>query len=171
MPKQRLERKLSSPAIKHMVVANMASAILQVRKKEDVVAKAVGITKEKKILNQNRKELAKFENKLDEIVANVHNILSSISMEDVARVGRGHSKELVEQIPEKSTNPEVLALYMMFVNFQDCPDKKMDEILKPLLAEDYIDLVDFLSVRVGLEKNVADDLYWLAVKLIEDIKR
>jgi hypothetical protein len=163
--------RLSAPAIKHIVILNMAIAILKVRKYEDVVSKAVGITKDKKILNQKRKLLAKVDNAINEIEKLTDAVFSQMSDTDIERVRKLNSAQLIQQIPEDSTNPEILALYLLYINFNDDIDKKMDPLLNPCKEIDYFELILMLSEDVGLEKNVSEDMYVLAQKLIEQIKK
>jgi len=92
-------KPMSTPAIKHAAVFNMAIGTLKVRKFNDVVAKAVTITKEKKQLNRMRKVLTKV-------------------------------------------------------------DKEID----------YMSLIITISEEIGLTKDVSDDMYELALRMIEDIQ-
>ncbi len=164
-------KRLSTPAIKHLVILNMAVGILQVRKFNDVVAKAVNITTDTKILNQKRKELVKVQKQLDTITDLVAEIFPKISIQDASRVKKGHTPSLIQQIPETTTNPETLALSMLFINFQDVIDPKMDELLKPCLAFDYHKIIVTISEEIGLQKEVGEDMYVLADDLIRQIRR
>jgi len=163
--------RLPTPAIKHIVILNFATAILKVRKIEDVVSKAVGLTKDKKVLNQKRKVLVLVDRKLKEIEMLGAIVFNQMSPSDLSRVKKGHSAWLVSQIPEKTTSPEILALYMLFLNFQDLPDTKMSKLLAPALEIDYMELIITISEEIGLEKDVADEMYELALHLVEQIKK
>jgi len=163
--------ELSSPAIKHLIVFNMAVGILKVRKFDDVVKKAVNITDDKKHLNKMRKVLAKVETKIDEITKLTDVIFSKLSKSDLSRIAKGHKEQIIAKIPETSTNPEVLGLYLLFLEFQDLPDKKLDEVMSPLLEFDYIKLIDIISEQIGLQRDVADDMFELALELIKEVKK
>ena len=164
-------KQLSTPAIKHLVVLNMAIGILKVRKFKDVIAKAVGITKDKKRLNQMRKTLPLVEDELEKITDLINPIFSQINKADLARIKKGHSAKIISMIPETKTNPEILSLYMLFLEFQEDVDKKLDDVIKPCLKFDYMKLIITISEEIGLEKDVSDDMYLLAEKLIMEIKR
>jgi len=164
-------KSLSTPAIKHLVVLNMAIGILRVRKFKDVVAKAVGITKEKKKLNQMRKMLSLVDNELESITGLIDTIFKKLNQNDLSRIKKGHSAKIISMIPETKTNPEILGLYLLFLEFQEDVDMKLDEALKPCLEFDYMKLIITISEEIGLEKDVSDDMYLLAEKLIVEIKR
>ena len=158
-------------AIQNIVVLSMAVAMLKVRKMPDVTAKAVNLTKDKKILNQKRKLLQKLENEFDKIINLADDIFSKLSLEDLKRISKSYSMETIQQIPELSTNPEVLALNLLYINFYDEVDNKLYEPLKPLTQIDYMDLIIKVSEEIGLEKNVSEDMYPLAQKLIKEMKK
>jgi len=158
-------------AIQNMIVLSLAVAMLKVRKMPDVTARAVNITKDKKILNQKRKLLKKIEDELQSIIDLADNILSKLSIEDLKRISKSYSIDIIQTIPETSTNPEILALNLLYINFYDEVDNKLFEPLKPLMEIDYMDLIIKVSEEIGLEKNVSEDMYPLAKNLIMEIKR
>jgi hypothetical protein len=164
-------KRLSTPAIKHLTVFNMACGILKVRKFKDVVAKAVTITDDKKQLNKMRKELAKVEVELDEITSQVDAIFSQLNFDDLERIKKGHTAGIISIIPEDSTSPEILGLYLLYLEFQDFPDKKLDPVMKPLQEFDYMELIITISEEIGLQKDVSDEMYELAQRLIAELKR
>ncbi|MBE0498612.1 MAG: hypothetical protein IBX43_05145 [Campylobacterales bacterium] len=167
----RAYKRLSAPAIKHLVVFNMACGILKVRKFKDVVHTAVNLTDDKKQLNSKRKLIAQIETSLDLITAQTDAIFSQLSLADLDRIKKGHTAQMIEMIPEHSTSPEVLGLYLLYLEFQDAADKKLDPIMQQLCEFDYIKLIWAISEEVGLQKDVSDDMYYLAMKLIEEIKK
>ena len=164
-------KRLSTPAIQHLVILNMAIAILKVRKMEDVVAKAVNITTDKKVLNQKRKLYAKIQDELDNITSLSDDIFPKLSHDDLQRVAAAHSPKLIQLIPEQTTNPEILALNMLYLNFNDVPDTKMDSLLTHIQQIDFMRLILLISEEIGLQKDVAEDMYPLAEMLIDKIKR
>lgn len=166
-----LPKPASTSAVKHLVVFNMAAAILKVRHFDDVVAKAVRLTQDKTQRNKTRKIFAKVEAQLERITSFSSTIFSQFSRDDLERVKKGHNAGVVSLIPETTTNPEILALYMLFINFQDCPDKKLDKRFDILQTIDYMELIITISEEIGLEQDVSEDMYLLALKLIEEMKR
>ncbi len=162
--------RLPKPAIQHIVILNFAIAILKVRTMDDVVSKAVNITKDKKILNQKRKLIAKIDSKIEEIMELTDIVFSQMSDSDLERVRKGHSAHLVQSIPETTSNPETLALFMLYINFQSVPDPRMNKILDKVKEIDYIGLIYEIE-EVGLQKNVGEDMYLLADDLVEQIKK
>ena len=163
-------KPMSTPAIKHTDVLNMAIGILKVRKFNDVVAKAVTITKNKKQLNRMRKILAKVDKEIDAIINTLDRVFDNINYYDLMRIKQSHSAKTIALIPEKSTNPEILGLYLLYLEFQDAPDAKMDERLRFLQEIDYMSLIITISEEIGLTKDVIDDMYELALRMIEDIQ-
>jgi len=160
---------LASKTIKKLTAFNMAVGILRVRNFKDVTEKAVNLTKDKKILNQKRKVLVRVEEEINAIVNLTHVILDKVDRFDIQKVKAGHSMKLIQSIPEKTTNPEILGLYILFLVFQDNIDERTDEIFAPLLSIDYMSLIIIISEEIGLEKDVADEMYELADSLKEKI--
>jgi len=170
-PKITAAKSLSTPAIKHLVVFNMAVGILKVRKMSDVVAKAVSITDDKKQLNKMRKVLLRVEAELDKVTSMVDVMFSQLNFTDLERIKKGHNAGIISMIPEDSTNPEMLGLYLLFLEFQDAPDKRLDPLMKPLQEFDYMSLIITISEEIGLQKDVSDNMYELALRLQEMLKR
>jgi len=164
-------RRLSKPALNHIIVFNMAVGILRVRKFEDVVSKAVNISTDKKRVNQKRKQRAKFEEKLEYICNLSVDIFKQMSKDDLNRLRAGTKAEIILKIPEATTNPELLALNMLFLNFQEMPDPRMDEVLDPVKDIDYLELMVILSEEFGLEKDIEEEMLYLADHLIAEIKK
>ena len=164
-------KRLSEPAVNHLVILNMAIGILKVRKLKDVTAKAVNITKDQKVLNQKRKVIARTDSELDNICSLTDEIFPKVDRVDLGKIAKGHTPELIQTIPEKTTNPEILALYLLYINFQDETDLRLDERLKVCLNYDYMSLIITISEEIGLEKDVSDDMYVLASKLIGKVRK
>jgi len=169
-PKITTAKKLSTPAVKHLTCFNIAIGILRARKFKDVVAKAVNITDDKKQLNRMRKTLAKVENEIDKICSLSDAIFSQLNYDDLARIKNSHRASTIALIPETTTNPETLALNILYLEFNDLPDEKLDERLKILTKIDYMDLIEIISEEIGLQKDVSEDMYLLATEIIEDVK-
>ena len=161
----------SSKAIKHLAVLNMAIGMLKVRKFADVVSKAVTITDDKKIRNQKRKVLARIDEDIKKINSSLDLVFAQLHIDDFVRIRKANSFESIKLIPEDSTNPEILALNLLFITFQDHVDPKLSHIFSPMLEFDYMDLIITISEEIGLKEDVAEDMYPLAHKIIEEIHR
>lgn len=166
-----MAKRYSKNALEHLAVMNIASAILQVRKFDDVVSKAVNITSDKKVLNRKRKLLLKIDSRLQDIISMCHSVLSDMSNDDLLRLRKYSDPRVIATIPELTTNPETLALNLLYLEFNDLPDSKLDERLKCLTEIDYMSLIEYISEEVGLESDVSEDMYVLADSLILKIKK
>lgn len=166
-----MPKPLSSAAVKHLAIFNMAVGILKVRKFEDVVAKAVLITTDKTQRNRTRKLFAKVDAQIDEITGTSQKIFSLLSRADLIKIAQKHTPRVIVKIPETETNPEVLGLYLLYLNFQDAPDEKMDERFAFLKEIDYMSIIIAISEEIGLVKDVSDNMYELGLELIAEIKR
>ena len=162
--------RIPTRAINNITLLSLASAILKVRKMPDVVEKAVNITKDKKTLNQKRKALAKLNATLDSIVSDADTVFGGLVLEDLKRIQDKTSMQLIQKIPEKTTSPETLALNILYILFNDEVDKVLYAPLKKFTEYDFMDLIITVSEDIGLEKNVSEDMYPLAKKLIMEIK-
>jgi hypothetical protein len=93
-----------------------------------------------------------------------------LTVEELKKVRARFSLEIIKMIPEDRSNLDLLSLNMLFIEFQDCIDKKMDGVFTQYLKYDYMDIIVRISEEIGLEKDVADDMYLLALKMIDAIK-
>jgi len=164
-------KRFPKPALHHLVVLNIATGILIVRKEQEVLEEAVTITDDKKVLNQKRKELAKIDKQLNEIKKLATPIIESLNYSDILRLKNFDADKIVMMIDEKNTNPEILALYLLYIEFQDAPDKKMSSIFKECKEFDYFSMIIEISENIGLTKDVSDYMYNSAHKMIEAVKR
>ena len=166
-----ISRRLSKAAIQHATILNFGVSVLKVRNMEEVTKKAIKITQDKKILNQKRKVIAKVQSELDSFQQLTDDIFPQLNLEDLNRIRDGHTVQLIQQIPEATTNPEILALYLLFINFNDDVDKKIDSIFNEVVKIDFMKLIITISEEIGLEKDISDNMYLLAEKLIKDIRK
>lgn len=167
----RMTRRLSSSAIKNLAILNMASGILQVRSHKDILLESVCITSDKKVLNRNRKLLKTIQTKLDHICKVTYYISKSISHADIERLRKENKVSILKDIDYKNSNAEILALNLLYICFNDDIDFKVDEIFKSILKIDYMDIIIPLSEDIGLEKDVSDDMYISAQRIIDEIKK
>jgi hypothetical protein len=165
----RKYKRLSKPALHHLVVLNIATGILLVRKEKEVMQEAVTITEDKKVLNQKRKELAKLDEKLREIAELATPLIKALDYNDLQRLKKFDTDKIVMIIPTENTNLEVLALYLLYIEFQDAPDPKMSSIFEKCKEYDYFSMIIEISENIGLTKDVSEYMYNIAHEMIRAV--
>ena len=163
-------KPLTKHGLQDLLILNYAFAVLQVRNSKEVVQNAVLITDNKQTLYRKRKLVKLIDTKINEILVMKEVIFGRIKQDDFRKLAKVYNFEFVKMIPEKDTNPETLALYMLWINFIDDRNPMCSKVFDGIETIDYMQLIITLTEQIGLTKNIQDDMFILACGIIDKIK-
>lgn len=164
-------KPLTKYGLQDLLIFNYAISMLQIRHTKEVINKAVGLTDNKKVLYYKRKKLKEIDDTIEQIIEFRHTVFARVHKPDFAKLRERYDYRFIEMIPEDATNAECLALYLLFVNFIDDPNPMLSQIFYGIDEFDYMKLIIMLTEDIGLREQIQDEMFALACKIIEEVKK
>jgi len=132
----------------------------------------VKLTVSKKEANQKRKPLAKIQKALDDIFVRYQTYLNHLDHKTLTKIKNSNMRYIMQAIPEKTTNLEVLGLSILARVIKDKEHglKFIDPVFDIFKEVDYNSIVKMITIEFKISEDTVHDMWSIAGKVYERIK-
>lgn len=132
----------------------------------------VKLTINKKEANQKRKPLAKIQKALDDIFIRYQAYLNQLDFKTLSKIKNSNMRYIMQAIPEKTTNLEVLGLSILSRIIKDKEHglKFINPVFNIFEEVDYNAIVKMITIEFKLSEDTIHDMWDISGKVYERIK-